>query len=138
MKKTVGLVIIACVTLGGCSGASIWEEWMRVDGQRTDNTPEVQQQYQYDVAECLVPSNKLRYDYGLVDFVPIVGSFAQAPRFTAADAMMVKCMAARGYVRVSKSELDDRLARAREAYLERQKLEKGAEAQKAAGRGVAR
>ena len=131
MKPIKALVIIACVALGGCSGNSIWHEWMRVDGQRTDETPAIAQQYTYDVAECLVPANKLQYDYTLVDFVPVVGSFTQQPRMVAADAMMVNCMAGRGYIRVKKSEIDEKISIAREAYLERQKLEKGAEARKA-------
>ena len=58
--------------------------------------------------------------------------FTAGNRETAADGAMVRCMSGRGYLRVRTSEMDEKLAVARETTLERKKLEQGAEAQKAA------
>ena len=138
MNKITRLVIFASVALGGCSGNSIWHSWIRTDGQRMDDNPTLSQQYQYDVAECVTQANKIRFDINVVEIVPVVGMFTAGNRETAADGAMVRCMSGRGYLRVRTSEMEEKLAVARETTLERQKLEQGAEAQKAAARRAIR
>ena len=123
------------LTLGGCATApKVQMSWMRIDGQRQKGNPALTQELQINHIACLGDRQKATLSGVTLSSSSFMAEIAAAQRSESADAVLIGCMADRGYLWVPVENVEAQLAAAAEVYAQRQKLQKDAEAKRTAGR----
>src|SRR3954447_16056695 len=101
------LVLLVCGALAGCAAAPKML-WVRVDGQRSQQNPVLETQFEVDSTSCLGERNKAALSGVTVAGGGLAGAIAAIDRSNAADTVARGCMAEKGYLLVREDEAEQK------------------------------